>query len=504
MKTKRIARISLLAALAACVSASQLSAMPTEQAFALLAQNLGAAAKQHQLNDVAVLPFMANGKMSNEISEELRDLAMEKLLGAQSLSVYDRNEMSLVATESSISCPEGAAATANSFLIAEIFYAKGDPVGYLSYRLIQTSNSQVVAAGFVKLDWDEAQRGLLSGADRTVRANQLPLLSEKEGETVAQNTSAIHDNIAMVYDGSDTKDNTLAARMAFAQVQAWMVASGHAVFEREFLRSTATEESLNDGVANSGDNITTVGHIKLKKKDDSASRVTLQFFALADHKLLSTFSLTQDTAVQEVAAQQGDDGENALNLRRKNRLKAQTELTADVKLVQHVEYVLNDNEMKACGQVVDKACDVVEARFPNLSDEDKNTIIKYMVEYTLCQVLKNYWEASIYKEFGLEVPGYLLRGSNGPSPRPENALHGLRDASRVLQMIRGSENCVHSERGYITISTRIGSLISHPMVNRSFDWKNGVPCKVTIDTDFTRNTLEKDEVLNFFRQLRSN
>lgn len=478
-----------------CTLLGQVYAMPTENACATITEGLNTAAQQHHLKSIAILPFLANGKMSNAISEELRDLVLEKLSDYPALDVFDRKEMRLVATESSISCPESTADTASSFLVAEIFYAQGDPVGYLSYRLIQTSDSRVLAAGFLKLDWDEAQRGLFSGADRTLKSGQLPLIPDDEAKTMAAKTESIQDNIAVVYDGSDSKDNTLAARMAFAQTQTWLVQNGHAVFEREFLRDAATEKSLNDDVANSGDNITTVAHIKMKKKDDSSNRVTLQFFALANHKNQATFSLIQNVTSEAVGNMQGDDGENALAQRMKNRRQAQNELAADIEFVHHFEYVFTDAQRKILEQRIDAALDQVQRMHPNWDENDQLVCVKHIIYLQL-------WDNDFRMTVGRALAKkFKLDEDRGVSISFFGAIRDERwrkpeEFKKELERFSGEEE----QYAFESPRPPYAHFNGHAIIKRSVDWKNGVPCKITADIDFSKDA---DALKKFFGQIRS-
>lgn len=478
-----------------CTLLGQAYALSTENACATLSESLNTAAQQHHLKSIAVLPFMANGKLSNDISEELRDLSLEKLSDYPAIDVFDRKEMRLVATESGISCPESKADTASAFLAAEVFYAEGDPVGYMSYRLIQTSDSRVLAAGLLKLDWDEAQRGLFSGVNRTLRSGQLPLIPEDNAETVAAKTASIHDNVALVYEGSDSKDNTLAARMAFAQIQTWLIQKGHAVFEREFFRNVATEKSLNDDVANSGDNITTVGHIKMKKKDDSSNRVTIQFFSLSNHKNLATFSLIQSVTSEAVANMQGDDGENSLAQRRKNRLQAQNESVADIEFTQHYEYVFSANLQKVFEQYVDEACDEAQKTVPNWNENDQLVFVKCKVYDRICGdrgMVKQKLDQDICKNFKIKEM-YMLKGQRffGYFLNPA-------DLKKYLDEFSCAEVAYYLPGVVPNIMT-----CGHPKakVKRSVDWKNGIPYTITIDVDFSKDA---DKIKGALGRMKSN
>lgn len=461
--------------LGSCIM-EQVYALPTDSAFTSLTKNLYTTIQKHHLQDIAILPFLANGKMSSDISEELRDLTLEKLSDYTDLDVFDRNELRLVATESSISCPDGQAAGAGAFLIAEIFYAEGDPVGYLSYRLIQTSDSRILTTGFVKLDWDESQRVLVNGAKRTLKSNQLPLIPEKEAKTVISKTSRIQDNLALVYDGSDGKDNTLAARMAFAQVQTWLVENGHVVFEREFFRNAATEQALNDDVAHSGDDITTVGHIKMKKKDDSSNRVTLQFFALSNHKNLSTFTLTQNLTSERIGNKQGDDGENALALRRKNHLKAQNESLAGVNFVMHFEYVMSDEQMEIIEREIDATSDEVRLKYPDMKESDQIAYIKANAYFTAYGLI----EAQLQQDAADELKIAQIKIGTRRALAPFSS--AIREALELLS---------HEQAGYIISTKECDYLEVYDsdgvILKRTYDWKNGLPYKITIDLDFAKN-----------------
>lgn len=480
MNVRMLKRFTLMAILLSSCIMAQVYALSTDSAFTSLSKNLYSTVQKHNLQDIAILPFLANGQMSSNISEELRDLTLEKLSDYPDLDIYDRNELRLVATESSISCPEGMASGASAFLVAEIFYAEGDPVGYLSYRLIQTSDSRILSTGFVKLDWDESQRTLVNGAKRTLKPNQLPLIPEKEAKIVARKTSRIQDNLAMVYDGSDGKDNTLAARIAFAQVQAWLVESGHAVFEREFFRNVATEQSLNDDVAHSGDNITTVGHIKIKKKDDSANRVTLQFFALSNHKNLSTFTLVQNITSEIIANKQGDDGENALILRRKNRINAQDESIAGVNFVMHFEYALSDvlseEQMEIIEREIDAASDEIRLKYPDMKESDQIAYIKANTYFTVYNLIEEQLQQDVAHELRVEQIKIGTRRALAPFSS------AIREALELLS---------HEQAGYSIRTKSFDYLEVHDsdgvVVKRTFDWSNGVPCKISIDLDFNKH-----------------
>lgn len=478
-----------------CTLLGQAYALSTENACATLSESLNTAAQQHHLKSIAVLPFMANGKLSNDISEELRDLSLEKLSDYPAIDVFDRKEMRLVATESGISCPESKADTASAFLAAEVFYAEGDPVGYMSYRLIQTSDSRVLAAGFLKLDWDEAQRGLFSGANRTLRSGQLPLIPESDAETVASKTASIQDNVALVYEGSDSKDNTLAARMAFAQIQTWLIQNGRAVFEREFFRDVATEKSLNDDVANSGDNITVAGHIKMKKKDDSSNRVTIQFFTLSNHKNLATFSLIQSVTSDAVANMQGDDGENALAQRRKNRIQAQNESVANIEFIHHFEIVFTEEERKNLEQIVDRACDIAQNRCPNWGESDQLAYVKLIVYDAIWKDLQRKVCAALAKKLNLrDVSLYTTPLLNIALKFNKQSIESQLDmfgSEKVGFMLTG-ENFQRLDR-----PTREGTTVK---IKRSVDWKNGVPYKIIIDVDLSTRA---DEIKRFILYTRT-
>ena len=219
----------------------------------------------------------------------------------------------------------------------------------------------------------------------------------------------------------------------------------------------------------------------MKKKDDSSNRVTIQFFTLSNHKNLATFSLTQNVTSEAVANMQGDDGENSLAQRRKNRIQAQNESVADIEFIQHFEYVFSAAEQKRLGQLVDNACDEAQKEYPNWNENDQLAFVKLEIYRHLCDINSNGIVCSrcirdVAKNFKIE------------GRWPDNL-----DLRGIGCWYLGGYTLGHIKRSLDQFSCQdsvpmeIDSTRISPKIKRSVDWKNGVPCKMTIDIDFSKD-----------------
>lgn len=304
------------------------------------AGSMAAAAKAAGVSKVAVLPFMCNGLASTPIADTVRDRLMEEMVDQPDLQCFDRGQMKLVATEAAVSCPEGAIGNAEAVLTGEVFCAPSNRKGYVAYRLVATADSKILAAGFKQVKWDDDELDMFSGSVRSMGSSSFSLIDPAQFDDLKRKVTAklSDEKIAMVYDGTQRAENTLEARMAYAQVLAALSQTNIAMYEREFFQSLAQENSLDGQLANGGSGITAVGHTKLKQSKGTANTVVVQVLGVPGDNLLFTAQVKQAKGSLARVSKSGNDGANGLQ----NRLARLDKDERNVKLVYEAEVVIDD------------------------------------------------------------------------------------------------------------------------------------------------------------------
>lgn len=304
------------------------------------ASSMAAAAKAAGISKIAVIPFMCNGNASTPIAETVRGKLLEEMVEQPGVQCFDRAEMQLVATEAGLSCPGALPENADAVLTGEVFCAPSNKRGYVSYRLMTTADSKILHAGFKQVKWDDDELDMFSGSVRTFGSSSFSLIEQSQLDGLKRKAvdKLRGGGIAMVYDGSQRADNTLDARMAYAQVLAALSQTSVALYEREFFQSLAEENSLNGQTANGGAGITAVGHTKLKQSKGTANTLVVQVLGVPEDNLLLTTQLKQVKGSLASASQSGNDGANGL----RERLARLDKDERDVKLVYEAEVVIDD------------------------------------------------------------------------------------------------------------------------------------------------------------------
>lgn len=304
------------------------------------ASSMAAAAKAAGISKIAVIPFMCNGNASTPIAETVRGKLLEEMVEQPGVQCFDRAEMQLVTTEAGLSCPGALPENAEAVLTGEVFCAPSNKRGYVSYRLMSTADSKILHAGFKQVKWDDDELDMFSGSVRKFGSSSFSLIEQSQLDGLKRKAvdKLRGGGIAMVYDGSQRADNTLDARMAYAQVLAALSQTSIALYEREFFQSLAEENSLNGQTANGGAGITAVGHTKLKQSKGTANTLVVQVLGVPEDNLLLTTQLKQVKGSLASASQSGNDGANDFQ----ERLAQLDKTERDVQLVYEAEVLIDE------------------------------------------------------------------------------------------------------------------------------------------------------------------
>lgn len=305
------------------------------------ASSMAAAAKASGISKIAVIPFMCNGNASTPIAETVRGKLLEEMVEQPGVQCFDRAEMQLVATEAGLSCQGALPKNAEAVLTGEVFCAPSNRKGFVAYRLLSTEDSRILAAGFKQVKWDDDELDMFSGSVRNFSSASFSLIEQSQLDALKRKAvdKLQGGGIAMVYDGSQRADNTLDARLAYAQVLAALSQTSIALYEREFFQSLAAENSLNGQTANGGAGITAVGHTKLKQSKGTANTLVVQVLGVPDNNLLLTTQLKQSKGSAALASQSGNDGANGFQ----NRLAKVAKEERSFKLVYESEVVIDED-----------------------------------------------------------------------------------------------------------------------------------------------------------------
>lgn len=251
-----------------------------------VAKSVAVAAKKHNVKSCAVVRFLFNGTAEKTpICTRIHDEVLEKLISKSTMDVFDRTEAKLVANESSVSCPDDTFNSADSVLVAELFCEGGDAVGYFSYRFFRTSDSQILDAGFYRLFWSDEARAQISAMHVRSRSSFSIIPDADMGKlqkSLQKAKPRCNGGVAMVLEGGNESNNTLDARLAKAQMMPAFMQAGMSLFEREFLKISATESALSGDVIDFGPDIKDVCRIRCTRTSGSSNNVTAKILSVPE------------------------------------------------------------------------------------------------------------------------------------------------------------------------------------------------------------------------------
>ena len=297
-------------------SNKELPASPSNKLLPTMVKDIAQRAERAGVKSIAVVGFLSNGGKTNNLTSTLRDEFLEAMLDAPSIEILDRRDSQLVAEESSLCfAGEEPLSPASAVLIGEVFCQPGDVYGYLAYRVFKASDTQIIAAGFERIKWSNAEQQLLNGAVSR-RAGAIlsfiddDALSEAMQKMQSQLKSKV--GIAMVQNGGANTDNTLDNRMAYSQVVAAMHKKGLELYEREFMSKAATESSIVNDVVSGGSGVGAVGHLRHTRSEGGQNHFKVQISKVPGGSLLSSVNVIQRSG-SALGGKIGNSSENDLN-----------------------------------------------------------------------------------------------------------------------------------------------------------------------------------------------
>lgn len=282
-----------------------------------VAKAVSAAAKKNNVKSCAVVRFLFNGTAENTpICTRIHDEVLEKLIAKSTMDVYDRTEAKLVANESSVSCPDDTFNSADSVLVGELFCAGGDAVGYFSYRIFRTSDSQILDAGFYRLFWSDEAKSQISAMHVRARSSFsiIPDADMSKLQKGLQTAGArCKGGVAMVLEGANESNNTLDARMAKAQMMPAFMQARMPLYEREFLKISAAESSLSDDTIDFGPNVKAVCRIRCTRTSGGSNNVTAKILSVPEGATLMNTTMKQTRGTGDGGKQGDDDLDSLMN-----------------------------------------------------------------------------------------------------------------------------------------------------------------------------------------------
>lgn len=292
------------------------TALPVFSA-AKVAKSVAAAAKKHNVKSCAMVRFLYNGTAENTpIGERIRDEVLGKLTSKSNLVLFDRMDAKMVAAESCVSCEDEAFTGADTVLVGELFCEGGDSVGYFSYRLFRTSDSRILDAGFYRLFWSEDARTQISYMHERARKS-FSIIPDGDMARLAKELSKAkakcEGGVAMVIEGGMEKNNTLDARLAKAQMMPAIMQANMPLYEREFLKISATEKALDGAEIEFGSDIKALCHIRCARTAGNSNNVTANMTTVPAGGILMRVAMKQVRGNGDGGKQGNDDLDSLMN-----------------------------------------------------------------------------------------------------------------------------------------------------------------------------------------------
>ncbi len=201
------------------------------------------------IKTVAMVDFLCNGGKKTDLSDFVRDAMQEALVGGSKLEVTDRVDTGLLIQEGQAQQETVDLRSSTAVFMGEIICVPERNVGYFAYRVFNTLDMRILAAGFIPVKWSENEKNLLKSSSVMVDTFALPItLNTELKDLVERVTSDPKRGIAMVYSEGGDDGNIVDKRVAFAQILATMFNAGCELYEREFYRQASEEASVSGNV----------------------------------------------------------------------------------------------------------------------------------------------------------------------------------------------------------------------------------------------------------------
>ncbi len=206
-------------------------------------------ALEANIKAIAMVDFLCNGGKKTELSDSVRDAMQEALVSGSKLEVTDRVDTGLLIQEGQAQQETVDLRSSTAVFMGEIICAPERNVGYFAYRVFNTLDMRILAAGFIPVKWSGKEKNLLKSSTAAADTFALPITLNKELEGLVEKVSSDPKRgIAMVYSEGDDDGNIVDKRVAFAQILATMFDANCELYEREFYRQASEEASVSGNV----------------------------------------------------------------------------------------------------------------------------------------------------------------------------------------------------------------------------------------------------------------
>lgn len=331
-------------------SAPRITAHGSDKVAQSIASQVASQAVKKNVKGIAVVTFQTNGGKCDGLTSNTRALLLESLINnyGESIELFDREDTKAVATESGFSMDGEQLSSTQAILMAEIFHARGDDIGYISYRLFRATDTEILDAGFHRVQWSKEEKRMFSGSSSAPLHNSLPYIEKAELDKITTNFKRINSTgVAMGQSGALSADNTLQKRLAYAQIMPAILQGGGKLYEREYFVQAARESSLSDQEAMPG-HAKAIGQLKSGISGNESHTYKLQISAIPQGKLLRTITFTQKAGGGAKGG--GHNGENDFS----DFMDALDADNRSVQLVYEYEVSISDDDYEIPEEFDDK------------------------------------------------------------------------------------------------------------------------------------------------------
>lgn len=242
------------------------------------------------VSSVSTVAFLCNGRLSKPLSTAMRDKMLERLVGEESLSVFDRLDTKMIAQEQSLSFDGTPPDPASAVLMGEVFYKPGNSYGYFAYRVFKTVDMKVIAAGCECVKWSAKEMQMMPD-ENSASLSFIPDAELKELSSKIK--SRFNIGIAMVQDRDKQSSNLIDSRLAYSQIVVAMLKSGNVLYEREFMMQAMEESLLTSPMLEPGRSIGAIGYVQYIGSNAKENLLKVQVTECPSGKLLYTQNLNQ-------------------------------------------------------------------------------------------------------------------------------------------------------------------------------------------------------------------
>ncbi len=481
------------------------------------ARQIAASAASRGIQSISVLTFQSNGGQSNNLTAHVRSLLLEELINnySEKVELYDREDSKAVATESGFSMNGEQLTSSHALLVGEVFFAPGDTIGYISYRLFRATDTSIADAGCQSVKWDSHEQAMFNGSVTSPNNGSLPCIPQSELDKLANGLAPLKQTgVAMGQSGAFSKENTLQMRMAYAQIIPVLLKGNISLFEREFFLQAARETSLSDQEAMPGQP-KAIGQLKEIRSGEGSNHYKLQVSAIPRGRLLRTINLNQKAGKLDVqnsssssASGQAHNGQNDFS----NFMDSLDAKYRDVQLVYECEVIISDDyelPEKYHWQEGDGTINIHDSDFAEHYRNSSYVTGKQAVRKALMSKAREWYQASNGDRKQVEKKLYAAAILGLDNRRYDEGVfyYGplmmcLLDAQRAVSMsIDGRIEDVFQDIDYndtnlLEKSPAKGTIYSEKIhYETRVEWKDGLPWKVKarIDLSLIKDILLKKE-----------